>query len=243
MSEGGMGRPATERNAIKQYFLDHPEAKDSEVCIALNASKTTVARARWDLIDEGLLPAASRRRRPGPQKETAAAPPKAPKPPARDPNEMLSGEELAELAADLDGMDNLDDEAVRSKMLKSLRRLAFSTSVNNDTKLTAMNLWFKLKDLASIKALGPGNPLTFEAALGRLTELATACGMDLVLRAAVASFGLPAILTALSAMIGVPDEGKAPADPVEADSGLPRTPEAPGGDPDLPAHDGPAGPL
>jgi len=236
-----MGRKPEQREAVKAYLLEHPEAKDVDVRKALGASAPTVARARWDLIDEGLLPPTTRRASTRPK--SAPSLPAAPKTPAREPNALMTGEELLELGADLDSMDGLDDEVVRTRMLKSLRKLAFDSLTNNDTRLTAMSLWFKLKDIASIKALGPGVPMTPELAIARLKDLLAACGIAVAIKAAIEAFSLPSILTYIQHLIGVPNEGQAPTQPVEAELGSAGTPEAQGSDPDLPAPDGPTGPL
>lgn len=213
MSSSGMGPEPVQREAAKAYFLAHPTAKDKEVCDATGLNKATVARARWKLIDEGLLPPATRRRRGRPAKTKPGQ--AAQEPPARDGNVLLTGKELIDIA-DID-FDELPDDEARKKMLKELRKLAFSPDVSNDTRISAMKLWIQFKDSGAGRKLGPGDPLTYEQALDRLRTLMKACGFKLVYEA----------FTSVYLPKETPSEGKLPAQPSEA------TPSALGATPAL----------
>ena len=244
--------------AAKAFFLQFPEASIREAKARLvGISERTIAQARSELAADGLMtPGRNRKPRepiPTPdyrQPDEVDSPDSTPEGGSPPKSGLLTDDEFIAVAKgklELDDLDDLDDEETRKRLLREVKKLAFGPDTHPDTKLSATQVWLKLKDMAKAKDLGPGRPLTRAVALARLTSLHTAIlDAKLVVEAALAAYGPPAVVSALYAIIGIKeptDEGKAPAEPAEAERGLLGAPEAPGSDPDLPAPDGPAGPL
>lgn len=244
--------------AAKAFFLQFPEATIKEAHRRLvGVSERTIAQARSELATDGLLKPGRNLGRRKPAREPVPVPePSVPvgTPPSeapRDPDRLLSDEELMR-AADpnvslADEIDDLDDEETRKRLLREIKRLAFDPNTHDDTKLSATQVWLKLKDMAKAKDLGPGRPLTRAVALERLTSLHRAVlDCRLVVEGAIAAYGPQLVVDSIYALLGIKeptDEGQTTAEPAEAERGLLGAPEAPGSVPELPAPDGPAGPL
>lgn len=255
--------------AAKAFFLQFPEATIKEAHRRLvGVSERTIAQARSELATDGLLKPGRNLGRRKPAREPVPVPdssligtagavlfgtPPVPTgtPAPRDPDRLLSDEELMR-AADpnvslADEIDDLDDEETRKRLLREIKRLAFDPNTHDDTKLSATQVWLKLKDMAKAKDLGPGRPLTRAVALERLTSLHRAVlDCRLVVEGAIAAYGPQLVVDSIYALLGIKeptDEGQTTAEPAEAERGLLGAPEAPGSDPYLPAPDGPAGPL
>lgn len=229
-----VGRKPTRREQAVEYFLAHPDAKDVDVVEALGMDKSTVHRARMDLIAQGILPESTRRRAPSDVGALLGDLPKV-LPPSKTParekpslDGLLTDEDLRALDA-----ENVDDAETRKSILKALRKIAFGRGVNYETAMSAMSLWVKLKDQAATKELGPGAPMTFAMAEERLKALMTACGFELVYKCFRDLF--------------VPEEsdtneGQLPAEHDKATPSAAGTSSPSGSESDLPGDASPAGP-
>jgi len=205
----------TRRELATAYLLAHPEEKDIDVMKALQCNATTVSRARRDLVSKGLISPLTVR------KYVKRTPPPLKLPTYQEENEVvgapsegvlvkpssLSTPDITKIL-DID-IDNIPDEETRKKMLREVRTLAFGVNTNSDTKLSAIQLWVKIKDSTQAKELGPGPPMTKEAAVTRLSDLMTACGLEIVTLAYMKSFPPQAEVT---------DEGKLPSNPSKVES-------------------------
>lgn len=96
---------------------------------------------------------------------------------------------LADPSTTLTDLD-LDDEETRKRLLREVKRLAFSPATNPDTRLSATQVWLKLKDMAKSRDLGPGKPLTRAAAIERLVSLLRTVGPDISIAAMYKAFNV-----------------------------------------------------
>lgn len=201
-----------QRTAARDFYLRHPDASISEVVKATGISQRTVVRARNLLVKEGLLTSGRRTDGAADLATTAAALP-APEPdapveprsdappegPMRGPgrpkkqSELLDDEAMRQMSQMLDELaDCEDDEVTRKRMLKQTQRFAFDPSLHPDTRMSASQLWAKLVDMAKAQDLGPGVPLTLEAAVERATDFLKACGPTVAVPAFYKAFNLEA---------------------------------------------------
>ena len=187
------------------WFLQNPNASIADAVMALGISERTCAQARSNLAAKGLM--SPGRNRVAAAEERATLP--APLPPSEgapvraealpdgtlldDTNMRALADPDSGFLADLD----LDDEETRKKLLREVKRIAFDTNAHPDTRLSATQVWLKLKDMAKTRELGPGVPLTRAAAVARLKDLFLAVGLDLVLEALLLAFGIARLVTAL----------------------------------------------
>jgi len=248
-------RKGETKAAAKAFFLQFPNATIRDAKRRLDGvSERTIAQARSELVEQGLMAPGRNRDSVKPAREPIPAPDIRPsEEPDEAPeggNRLLDDDEFVKVAKgdlDLDDLDDLDDEETRKRLLREVKKLAFGADTHPDTKLSATQVWLKLKDMAKAKDLGPGRPLTRAVALQRLTSLhAATLDVSLVIEAALGAFGPKPLVNALYALLGIKeptDEGQTSAEPAEAERGLSGAPEAPGSDADLPAPEGPAGPL
>ena len=217
----------------RAWMLMHPEMSKSQVSKALGVSDATVARARRDLVEEGLFPKARNApaptpvpkflpavvREPVPVPPVAAAPEPPPRPQAA-PAKLTDHAGMKKLAdaapggadiaafADLAAMideaiESGDHEAIQKKLLKQCLMFAMRPDLHPDTRMSASQMYNKLRDMAKAKDLGPGKPKNFAAGLTRLTELHAAVGIEMTFQAALAAFGPEAILASLRALFDV----------------------------------------
>lgn len=239
--------------AATQYFLQHPNASISEVAKATGITPRTVASARSALAGKGLVAPGRGRGRPRIHPKPTIQPPTpeaaqilaagasegTPEPsetPLLDDAALRMIADPGNSLADLD----LDDEATRKKLLREVKRIAFDPEAHPDTRLSATQVWLKLKDMARSRELGPGQPLTRMAAVARLKDLLSVIGLDISLDALIASFGMAQLVGALYKLLGLetPNEGIVPADPAEAARLPSGTPEEAGSPPDGPDPQG-----
>ena len=196
------------RATIKKYLLEHPDASNSQVGTALGASRRTIEYARADLVDDGLAPEAwlvNRKFVPKAYLAESATLKKLPagslpnfspvytkavggNPAAKTAEQLiapftpLASEDLYRLLAAGDDVE-IDDEKTRVAMLKQLRLMSFDASLHQSIRMSAMDLYNKLKESARGQTIGPGKPLTHAAALDRLMLLFKAIGPELVIEA------------------------------------------------------------
>lgn len=165
------------------YYRAHPDSSISEVAKAVGTSTRTAASARIKLVAEGVLPAGRNNTNVGslPQVPTSA-PPEPPK------DKLLDDKALLALADVLDGDE--DDEQTRRRLLREVKKLAFSPDTHPDTRLSATQVWLKLKDMAKAKTDGPGKPLTRAAAITRLVDLLQTVGPVIAIAAMYQAFNV-----------------------------------------------------
>jgi len=165
------------RDDVKMFLLANPAATSSEAAKATGASKRTVFLAKKDLIDAGQM----ERVRYDHKRRAAKSSPE---------GAMMDGETLRAIAANTDLVDDLVDEAAtRDKLLRQVQRMALDPMLPADLRLSATQVWVKVKDIARTKDLGPGPPRTEEEILARLTRLLQAVGPKIALKALNMVFG------------------------------------------------------
>lgn len=201
------GLRAHRKSQAKAYFLQHPEASIKEALADLhrrgiNVSERTVAQARSELAQKGLVPAGRNADTPA---ENVGTPADLPTVPASVKNKVIDDNMLT---AFVQGELNLDDEEIRKLLLKKIIVIAMTPGLHPDTTLSASTAWLKLKDMARQADLGPGKPVTRADALERLVDLLRAVGPDLALEAMQVAFNLKEPT----------DEGQVSVEPAETTS-------------------------
>ena len=198
----GAARLAQARN----YIIAHPLESKSQMVLGSGLSESTIARARRALVSEGLIPEPRNAqprgplpRRPEPEVHSATAevkpaseavaPPAEPKKSAKSGPGLLDHEALKALADMVDkAIDSGDDESIQKKLAKQALTFAFRTDLHPDTRMSASQMYYKLRDMGKAKDLGPGKPQTYEDGVARLTEMHIACGPQMVLDAVHRAF-------------------------------------------------------
>ena len=230
-----MSNKQHERTLAADYLRANPHANNVEVARELGISKRTVAYARAALRHEGELPPgrrAAREKADGPpslmppqgipeSEDVPLVAPSLPLPPPVPPSA------LPLLPDDGDVDDNEDEEVIRRRIVAVARGFALNPSLHEETRLAAAQVYIKLKDALKSKTLGPGQPLTEEQALSRLSSLLRAVGPSLAFKAISLAFNIGAPkngqITGTAEAVHSPD---APLSP-------PETPEPLGSPPPL----------
>lgn len=216
------------KGQAKAYFLQHPEASIKEALTTLNGrgvnvSERTVAQARSELAQKGLLPSG---------RNATAPPPAEPLLVVKDT--VIDDPTMKALATgDMSDVLDLDDEEIRKKLLRGVIKIALTPGTHPDTQLSATTVWSKLKDMARVAELGPGKPVDRKTAVARLSDLDTACGLDIAIDALLTAFTPQAVLDALSTRFTSKestDEGQVSAESSEAASSTAGTAGVPTGD-------------
>jgi hypothetical protein len=191
---------ASKVEKVKNYLLEFPNATKDEVMAETGASKRTVNTARAELIKTGIAPPTwvnTKKFIPHKYKpKTEGAPPV-----VHARHEKISFEDTIAPFAPLATTDlyklldagedpDIDDEKTRVAMLKQLRLMSFDASLHQSIRMSAMDLYNKLKETARGQTIGPGKPLTHADALDRLCLLFKAVGATLVLEATDKAFAL-----------------------------------------------------
>jgi hypothetical protein len=143
-------------------------------------SKPTVVRVKNSLRQKGLLDEAKARNSAKSFKREHNL---------DDSSQLTDAKQLLELANSdiLDfGLDSEED--TRKKLLKQVQLLALDPGVHPDTRLSATQVWVKLKDIARAKDLGPGLPRSREEIIDRLIRIMQAVGANLSITALEAAF-------------------------------------------------------
>ena len=102
--------------------------------------------------------------------------------------ELTDGKEMQELAIsdpsklDIDDIDITDDQ-MQKKLLKQVQLMAFDPSLHPDTRLNAINIYAKVKDIARAKDLGPGPPRSQDEIIERLVRILRGVGPTLSIKA------------------------------------------------------------
>lgn len=189
--------------ACKRYLLDHSDATNPEVKEAVGCESRNVNAARAELEKEGFLQKNSNNRakftKHRLKKSGLTRPPEILRNLSgnalRTEAEVLSSfspvatSDLYKLLESGEDPD-IDDEKTRVAMLKQLRLMSFDASLHQSIRMSAMDLYNKLKETARGQTIGPGRPLTHADALDRLCLLFKAVGATLVLEATAKAFAL-----------------------------------------------------
>jgi len=189
----GKSLVAVRLEQARTYILQNPTHSKSQCVLATGCSDATVARARRDLILEGLLApprnAAPRTAEPGSKaaqpteaKTAVDTPPPAKSTAPAKGSSLLDHAALVELAKMIDDLvDAGDDETIHRRLIKQCLTFAFRPDLHPDTRMSASQMYGKLRDMARAKELGPGKPKTFTIGVERLTDLLIACGPEMAM--------------------------------------------------------------
>ena len=207
----------TNLEIARAYVLKHPDQSKALQSVNTGLSERTIANARAELISEGLLP----------QSRKGFKPSVAPTSATPAPQETLRDHQAMQKLADMINAPDLDEGEIIRRFLKQCISFSFDTSLHADTRMSASQMWAKLRDATKSHDLGPGKPKTRAEAIERLKNLLIAVGPDITIAAVNLAFTVkePA------------DEGQVPADNAEAPRGPAGTPETPLGDPNLRSDD------
>ena len=220
----------------KEYILAHKDESKEEQSLGSGLSDRTISRARAELIYEKKL-APSRKNKPKIKKvvkfvhvEQAAPVPKSPSPaePAPPSSGSLLDSEAMKALSDLidEAAEESDDAVVHKRLLKQCLMFAFDTRLHPDTRMSASQMWSKLKDQTKARELGPGKPKTRTEAIKRVSDILTAVGPEITMSAVEMSFNV--------IQKEPTDAGEVPTDTPEVTQAPPTTPTASGSEPPLP---------
>ncbi len=186
---GGLRQMKVDR--ARDYILAHPDETKLMQALGAKCSTTMIAQVRAQLIIEGkLAPSRKKTAEPKPpalpveEPLAAAGTPPAPRKPAG----LLDHEAMQAMADMIDKLADLDDEEIHKRLLKQCIQFAFDPRLHPDTRMSASQMWAKLRDQAKAKDLGPGAPVTFEEGVERMRDLMVACGAPMTLAAVNAAF-------------------------------------------------------
>lgn len=203
----GVSIGAARIRQAREFLVIHPDMSRSQVSASTGISEATIARARRDLVAEGTLSPARNAppqpqellpRTPDPDPSAIAdaaereggAPPAAPPPSKKvGANTLLDSAALMELAAMADeAIESGDDETIQKKLSKQALVFAFRIDLHPDTRMSASQMYYKLKDMAKAKDLGPGKPKTYAIGVDRLSDMMVACGPEMTMAAVHKAF-------------------------------------------------------
>lgn len=209
---GNTRGPAPEGKArAREYILAHLDETKVQQAIGAGVNETTIARVRARLIREGLLPA-SRKGAQSPAAEASTSPaeletaptrPATPSKPLRgNPSGAFDHDAMVSLAAMVDEMvESGDDETIQKRLIKQCLTFAFNPTLHPDTRMSASQMWEKLRSRAQQRALGPGKPKTRADVIARYRDITAALPPDIVLE----------VINDLYTAKEPADEGKLPA--------------------------------
>lgn len=198
----------------RSYILAHPTESKSQIALATGLSDSTIARARADLIQEGavapyrktgvvVMPPPPQAAEPG--EGTPLTGPIQPPRSAKGGNTLLDHEAMKAMADMVDlAVETGDDEKVHKALLKQCLTFAFRADLHPDTRMSASQMWSKLKDQAKQKDLGPGKPKTREEAVGRLSDMMIAAGPEITVEAVHIAFEMKGDSNAASSQQAAP---------------------------------------
>jgi hypothetical protein len=229
------------QSRIKEYILSHPDESKAQQALSTGVGVRTIARARADLVAEGLLPADRKVFRRASAQPAGSAQDEVP---SEEPRAAASKEPGLRDHAAMKALANLIDSAageedeslIVKRLLKQCLTFAFDPSLHPDTRMSATQQWAKFKDQTKTRTLGPGNPKTQDDAIARLSELDVAVGPTVAVKALTTAYDFRSILLVMlrlaepaiviSAFNEVyeqkeraTDEGQVPADPSPAPPG------------------------
>jgi hypothetical protein len=96
---------------------------------------------------------------------------------------------MMELAAMVDmAVESGDDERIQKLLIKQCIVFALRSDLHPDTRMSASQMWGKLRDMAKAKDLGPGKPKTRKDAVERTRDVLVAVGPEITLEAVHLAF-------------------------------------------------------
>jgi hypothetical protein len=173
----------TDLDRAKIYIISNPHESKVQQGKALGVSDATIARARRELIQDGRLSKSRKTMQVEAPKEVKDEPRTLSKPAG-----LLDHEAMQAMADMIDTLTDLDDEEIHKRLLKQCIQFAFNPRLHPDTRMSASQMWAKLRDQAKSKDLGPGAPVNFEGGVERLRDLMVACGAPMTLAAVNSAF-------------------------------------------------------
>jgi len=170
-----MGRPR-QTTFVKKWLEKHPNASIKETIEGTKTSKRTVERARIELMEDGLLTPSRRAILDGEPDYS---------------NQTLDTQTLQNIAKTITSDESNEiieaaedyDEETRLKMLKEVKNIALNSGAHPDTRLSAIQIWAKLKDIAKAKDIGPGPPRNEQEIIDRLSRIMVGVGPTLTIKA------------------------------------------------------------
>lgn len=204
MSKGqGFKQQSLATARLKQaraYILANPTMTKSQIVLLTGLSDSTIARARRDLVTEGLLQASRNAPVQEPTPDTIAGQPEeaaentpAPettvKRPVKGGTSILDHAAMMQLAEMIDtAVESGDDAYIQKMLIKQCLVFALRTDLHPDTRMTASQMWGKLRDMARAKDLGPGKPKTRADAVLRTRDMLIAVGPEITVEAVRLAF-------------------------------------------------------
>lgn len=215
------------------YVLAHPDESKQEQAAGAKVSHTMIAIVRKRLILKGKLQPSRKDptrypRRPRAQEPAVEASPAISKPAAMLDHQAMTA--MGDMIDAVEGLDDLTDDDVHKRLLKQCLTFAFNSKLHPDTRMSASQMWAKLRDQAKSKDLGPGVPLLFEDAVERARDLMVAMGPEITLAAVNLAFTVKESDASAEAV----EPGDAPSPPAAP----PATPDDNAGPPAIPEGDG-----
>ncbi len=189
-------RPAHMQRA-RNYILAHPADSKAQAALGTGLSESTIARARRELVAEGVLPksrGAYGDKAPPPMlPPDDRTPETAPTPPTivagKRGDALLDHDAMLTLSQMIDeAVDAGDDEAIHKRLIKQSLMFAFRPDLHPDTRMSASQMWGKLKDMAKAKDLGPGRPMNRADAVRRTADVLVAVGPEITVEAVHLAF-------------------------------------------------------
>lgn len=170
----------------RAWVLAHPTDSKEMQAVGARCSTAMIAMVRRELVAEGLITRSRKAIKPpegSPKGYVALVEPDETTPTVPvAPASVLDHEAMKTLAGITD-LDDLDDDAIYRRMLKQCVRFTFDPNLHPDTRMSASQMYHKLKAMAKEKDLGPGVPVTRIDVRNRLADLMRACGADVTLEA------------------------------------------------------------
>lgn len=169
----------TKQEIIRDLLLANPEMTIRELQHQTKISKRTIMYARDSLIKDGLLP-------PSRQNILETLPEEGK---ITQYTELLDGKSLSDLAGEAEFEEEIaDDVMIQKKLMKEVRTIAFNPVNHPDVRLSAIQIWAKLKDLEKQKDIGPGPPRSESEIIERMTRLMKGVGPNICLKSLEIAF-------------------------------------------------------
>lgn len=149
-------------------MLADPNLSNIEIQRQTGAGTRTITYARASLRREGLIPDS---RKTGINRGGL-------------PVENLTPEDLKRFENSENIEEELgNDDQIRTQIVRSVQRMALNPKLSPDIRLSASQIWVKLKDVSKEEELGPGPPRTEVEVIDRLLRIFEAVGHKTVLKA------------------------------------------------------------
>jgi len=153
----------------EEYLIKNPTATAEKAKNDIGIGITTYYQAKRSLEAKGIIKSAKITNRGRPRGEVKVI--------GEDKNALLDSKSLAELFPDTPiSEEMLNDDEVRQRLLRQIQKLAFDPNERPDIRLSATQVWVKLKDMAQQRDLGPGPPKDENAVIDRLARIMRAVG-------------------------------------------------------------------